>query len=123
MYNNQAESYTILKACQLAKEVGFKCIQVFGDTELFIKMLNSNGLFNNSTLKLILQRIRNSMKDFKLVDSFHILIDFNGKADSLPSKSCLLAQGHLTLNGEIDIFQPIPSVFLGFSFCKTQLIF
>ena len=57
MYNNQVESYNILKACQLAKEVGFKSIQVFGDTELLIKMLNSNDLFNNSTLKLIPQRI------------------------------------------------------------------
>ena len=80
MYNNQAKSYNILKACQLEKEVGFKSIQVFGDTELFIKMLNSNGLFNNSTLKLILQRIQNSMKDFEQVDYFHILRDFNGRA-------------------------------------------
>ena len=54
MSNNQTKSYSLLKACQLAKEVGFKSIQVFGDSELLIKLLSSYGLFNNSALNLIL---------------------------------------------------------------------
>ena len=70
MSNNQAESYSLLKACQLAQEAGFKSIQVYGDSELLIKSLNSDGLFNNSTLNLILQRIRNVMKEFEKAEFF-----------------------------------------------------
>ena len=55
--NNQAESYSVLRACQLEMEDRFKSIQVFGDSELLIKMSNSDGLFNNSALNLILKRI------------------------------------------------------------------
>ena len=57
MSNNQEESYSLLKACQMTKKLGFKSIQIFGDSKLLIKFLNTNGHFNNSTLNLILQRI------------------------------------------------------------------
>ena len=108
MSNNQAESYSLLKACLLAKEAGYKNIQVYGDFELLIKMLNSDGIFNTPALNIILKRIRNILKDFEQVEIFHILRDLNGLEDSLASVACLLAQGHLSLNGEDTIFQPIP---------------
>ena len=108
MSNNQAESYSLLKACQLEKEVGFKSIQVVGDLELLIKRLNSDRLFNNLGLNLILQRTRNIMKEFEKVEFFHILRELNGRADSLANRGCLLAQGHLIVNGEISVFQSIP---------------
>ena len=54
MSNNQAESYVLFKACQLAQEAGFNSIQVFRDPELLIKTLNEEGIFNNSTLNSIL---------------------------------------------------------------------
>ena len=73
MSNNQAESYSLLKACQLAKEAGFMSIQVFGDSEHLIKRLNSDGLFNNPALNLILQRTQNIMKEFEKSEFFHIL--------------------------------------------------
>ena len=57
MSNNQAESYSLLKACQLAKEAGFKYIHVYEDSEILIKMLNSDGLFNIPSLNVILKRI------------------------------------------------------------------
>ena len=71
-------------------------------------MLNLDGLFNNSALNLILRRIQNSMNEFEKVDSFHILRELNGREDSLANKACLMAQGHLILNGEPSAFQPIP---------------
>ena len=83
MSNNQAESYSLLKACQLAKEAGFMSIQVFGDSELLIKRLNSDGLFNNPALNLILQRTRNIMKEFEKAEFFHIMRELNGRVDSL----------------------------------------
>ena len=50
MSNNQAECYNLLMAIQVAKENGFKSIQVFGDSEMLIKALNSGDCFNNSAL-------------------------------------------------------------------------
>ena len=41
MSNNQAEFYSLLMAIQVAKEKGFKSIQVFGNSEMLIKALNS----------------------------------------------------------------------------------
>ena len=108
MSNNQAESYNLLKACLLANKAGYKNLQVYGDSELLIKMLNSDGFFNIPALNVILRRIRNTLKDFEQVEFFHILRDLNGLADSLVNVACLLAQGHLSLNGEDRIFQPIP---------------
>ena len=108
MSNNQAKGYSLLKACQLGKEAGFMSIQVYGDSELLIKRLNSDGLFNNPALNLILQRTRNLMKEFENAEFFHILRELNGRADSLVNKGCLLAQGHLSLNGEFNVFQSIP---------------
>ena len=67
-------------------------------------MLNSDGLFNNPSLNLILQRIRITMKDFEQVEFFHILRDLNGTTDSLENIVCLLAQGYLSLNGEASLF-------------------
>ena len=45
--NNQAEIYALLKACQLAKAAGHNNIQIFGDSEIIIKVLNFDSMFNN----------------------------------------------------------------------------
>ena len=45
--NNQAELFALLKACQLAKEAGHNNLQIFGDSEIIIKILNSDSVFNN----------------------------------------------------------------------------
>ena len=47
MSNNQAESYSLLKACQLAQEAGFMPIQVYGDSELLIKSFEFNFAENS----------------------------------------------------------------------------
>ena len=108
MSNNQAESYSLLKACQLAKETGFKYLHVYGDSKILIKMLNSDGLFNIPALNVILKRIRIILKDFEKVEFFHILRALNETVDSLANVACLLSQGYLSLNGETSLFQPIP---------------
>ena len=42
MSNNQAEFYSLLQASQLAKNKGYKSVQIFGDFEILIKALNSS---------------------------------------------------------------------------------
>ena len=60
-------------ATQFAKEKGFKSVQIFGDSEMLIKDLNSDDNFNSFALDNILQRIRIIMKEFDMDESFHIL--------------------------------------------------
>ena len=70
MSNNQVESYSLLKACQIAKEMGYKSIQIHGDSELLIKVLNSEDHFTNLILNNTLRRIQNHLKEFEMVASF-----------------------------------------------------
>ena len=55
--NNQAKFFALLKACQLATKEGHNNLQIFGDFEISIKILNSNSLFNNHSLNVIMQRL------------------------------------------------------------------
>ena len=48
MSNNQAKSYSLLLMSQLVKEKGYKSVQIFGDSEMLIKALNSADSLNNS---------------------------------------------------------------------------
>ena len=50
MSNHWAESYSLLMAIQIAKDNGYKSIQIFGASEMLIKALNSGNCFNNSAL-------------------------------------------------------------------------
>ena len=94
-------------ATQIAKEKGYKRVQIFGDLEMLIKVLNSVDNFNNSALNIILKRIRIILKEFEMVESFHILWDLNILADVLANKSCILPQGFLIINEEASYFHPI----------------
>ena len=108
MSNNHDESYSFLKVCHISKENGYKAIQIFGDSELLIKVLNSEDHFNNFALNKYLRRIHNILKEFERVASFHILRELNKIADALANKACLLSQGNLSINGESSKFYPIP---------------
>ena len=43
MSNNQVEFYSLLQASQLAKNKGYKSVQIFGDSKILIKALNSSN--------------------------------------------------------------------------------
>ena len=92
----------------IAKGKGYKSVQIFGNSEMLIKVLNSVDNFNNSTLNIIFKRIRIILKEFETVESFHILRDLNNLPDVLANKACLLPQGFLSTNGAASYFHPIP---------------
>ena len=106
--NNQAECYILLRACHLAKNFGLKDIQIFEDSEVLIKLLNFESQFNNPSLDNILQRIRNFLKDFEKVSSFHILRELNKQSDYLANKARLLPLGSFSFNEEPCIMKPLP---------------
>ena len=75
---------------------------------MLVKTLNTKGIFNNSLLNVILQRIKTTLKDFDNVESYHIFWDLNKLVDILDNKGCLLPQGILSIDGESNVFHPIP---------------
>ena len=93
---------------QIAKENGYQTVQIFGDSELLIKVLNTGDRFNNSAMNILLQRIRARLKEFDMVESFHILRELNSSADALANNVCLLSQGFLSINGAASYFHSIP---------------
>ena len=84
--------------CQIAKARGHRNLQVFGDSEILIKMIHSRGQFNDDGLNKNLQRLRHTLQDFTSFHCYHILRDLNKEADALANKGCLLAQGDLCIN-------------------------
>ena len=107
MTNNQVESYSLILATQLAKDKGYKFVQIYGDFEILIKALNSSNGLKNSALIVILQRIKRVLKVFDKSGSFHILKGLNNSSDALANQACLLPQGSLNINGEPSYFNPI----------------
>ena len=108
MSNNQVECYILTLASQLAKKQGFKFVQIYGDSEILIKDLNSSDSLKNSALIVTLQRIKRILKSFDKVDSYHILRGLNISTDALANQACHLPQGFLSINGEPSYFYPIP---------------
>ena len=92
----------------MAKNKGYKSVQIFSDSEILIKDLNSFHSLKNSDLIVTLQRIKRILKVFDKDDSYHILRGFNISADALANQACHLPQGFLSINGEPSYFYPIP---------------
>jgi ribonuclease HI len=98
----------LIKVCQIVKEKGHQNLQVFGDSEILIKMIHSGGQFNDAGLNKNLQRLRHILQDFTSFNYYHILRDSNKEADTLANKGCLLAQGDLCINDGDPIKTCIP---------------
>ena len=88
--NNQVEILALLKSCQLAKEVGHKDVQIFGDSEILIKVLNTDKQFSNFSLNGTMQRIQFILTEFDSVSLFHILRGLNRKEYSKSNWGCQL---------------------------------
>eukprot|EP00253_Pinus_taeda_P025214 PITA_25214 len=97
--NNQAELLALTKACQIARDKGIKECQVFGDSEILIRKINSDAQFNNAILNKSLNRLKLILQDFTSFKIYHILRSLNKEADEMANKGCLLAPGTLNYNG------------------------
>ena len=71
--NNQAETLALLKACQLAKEAGHKDLQIFGDSKILIKVLNTDKHFSNFSLNGTMHMIQFILTEFESVSFSHVL--------------------------------------------------
>jgi ribonuclease HI len=106
--NNQAEILGLLKGCQIAQEYENKALQVFGDSEILIKIVNSKEHFANPALNKTLQRLWGSLQSFASFDIYHILRNSNKEADKKANEGCNLPQGVFRKNDEAPRYSPIP---------------
>ena len=79
--NSQGEILTLLNSYQLAKEAEHKDLQIFGDLEILIKVLNSDKQFNNLSLNGTMQSFQFILIEFAYVSFFHILRELNAKSE------------------------------------------
>ena len=91
----------------MAKNKGYKSVQIFGDYEILIKALNSSDSLKFFALIVTMQRIKRILKAFDKADSYHILQGLNTSVDGLANQACHLPQGFLNINGEPSYFYPI----------------
>jgi ribonuclease HI len=106
--NNHAAILGLLKACQIARENGNKEIQVFGDFEILIKILNLNDYFSNPTINKTLQRLRHVLQDFSSSLFYHILRGSNKEAYAKANMDYLLPLVAINKNDEAPLWIPIP---------------
>ena len=68
-------------------------LQVFGDSEILINILNSEDCFNNPALNNSLRRLRGLLHTFSSTAFFHILRSLNKEANVKANEGCRLTQG------------------------------
>ncbi|XP_020263326.1 uncharacterized protein LOC109839307 [Asparagus officinalis] len=90
--NNVAEYNALLTGLELAKELGIKCLEAYGDSQLIVKQMTGEYEVRNDDL-IPLHKVA-----IKLVESFesfcieHVLRSKNTHADALASLAANLAQ-------------------------------
>ena len=77
----------------MAQDHGNTALQVFGDLEILVKILNSKEYFNNLTLNNTLHRLWGLLHSFSSIPFFHILHNLNKEADAKANEGCNLIQG------------------------------
>ena len=106
--NNQAETLSLLKACQMARKENPREILIFGDSELLIKTIISKKGLKDPALNKQLSRVNRILKDFPSVQIFHILRGLNKEVDRLANIGCTLQNGTISINASALNMEIIP---------------
>jgi ribonuclease HI len=81
--NNQAEYEALLQGLQFLREAGAVSVEVYGDSELVIKQLNSQYKCKSESLRSYYEECREILKSFPLVTLQHIPREHNEEANRL----------------------------------------
>ena len=84
----------------MVQDHGNMALQVFSDSEILIKILNSEDYFNNLALNNTLHRLRGLLHTFSYIIFFYILRSLNKEAYANANEGCSLTQGVLRKNIE-----------------------
>jgi ribonuclease HI len=85
--NNQAEYEVLLRGLQYLREAGAVSVEVYGDSELVIKQLNSQYECKSDALRSYYEECREILKSFPLVILQHIPREHNEEANRLTQSS------------------------------------
>ena len=81
--NNQAEYNALKLALSSASKIGGTILKITSDSELLVKQFNGVYKIKNPDLKLLMEEIKTSVKQFKKVTLGHTLREGNPEADEI----------------------------------------
>ena len=81
--NNTAEYMAIIKALQVASQLGGKNISLFSDSELIVNQLNGNYKVKDEKLRELCREAKALERNFERVDIESIRRENNKQADKL----------------------------------------
>lgn len=81
--NNEVEYESLIQALELEKNMGIRCLWVFGDSELVINQVKKNYGIKKSRLKEYVRKVWDLMKAFQVFNITLIHKEKNPREDSL----------------------------------------
>jgi len=81
--NNVAEYTALIRALQLANDLGIKTLEVLSDSELLVKQMNGDYKVKNLELQELYREAIHLRKEFDQVTLNHVRREFNKDADRL----------------------------------------
>eukprot|EP00253_Pinus_taeda_P006085 PITA_06085 len=103
----QAEPLAIFQGLKLLLNLEIKEANIFGDSQLIIKIMVTNSSPRDLRLARLISRIRNVRKLFQNLKYFHVLRDNNKEVDLEANKAALLSVGAMIRDGD-ETWDPIP---------------
>jgi len=105
--NIQVEALALYQGLKLLLKLEIKEANIFGDSEVIIKLMVTNSTPRHLRLARLIQRIRSVAKLFQNLKYFHVLRDNNKEADLEANKVAHLSVGAMKRDGE-ETWVPIP---------------
>ncbi len=81
--NNVAEYSALIRALELASELGVRKLAVYSDSELLVKQMNGQYKVKNADLQDLYREAQHLRKPFESVTLTHVRREFNKDADKL----------------------------------------
>ena len=81
--NNVAEYTALIRALELAHELGVRKLAVFSDSELLVKQMNGEYKVKNAELQDLFREAQHIRKQYENVTLTHVRREFNKDADRL----------------------------------------
>jgi ribonuclease HI len=99
--NNQAEYEALLRGLQYLREAGAVSVEVYGDSELVIKLLNGQYECKSEALRSYYEECREILKSFPLVTLQHIPREHNEEANRLAQSASSYKESQEAFAAEI----------------------
>ena len=103
----QAEALALLQGLKSLLNLEIKEVNVFGDSQVIIKIMATNSSPRDLRLARLISRIRTLGNLFKKFSYYHVLRENNKEADLEANKAVLISAGAI-IRDEDETWDPIP---------------